>query len=253
VNASFGHVENVAAPDAQGFTTIPSHAFSNSKNFVLIWERAGTGVQALAMDLVRFSASTFPTSLQVQVFEAGTKTRGIQSKVRKRRAPMARVKCANERDNLAFGELISRLKQAGGLAVAQHDIQGHPGRFLLAPLGNDLLCTVLPVSDIKDLLTRRSGRTTPRAVAQNQPDHSGWENTFAPRMDAMMPPTFPHSGVNRGPLAGQQTGEGGGLVWPLNFGMGGDGSGSGPVDRDGVAMLTPSADLEATEDVDMDA
>ncbi|KAH9959673.1 hypothetical protein BC827DRAFT_1156231 [Russula dissimulans] len=212
VNASFGHVTDVVAPDAQGLAAMPLHALSNNlrqekpmssgmegdRRTTLIWEHAGqvsvssrflqiTGFVLLEDLLLSKSASTFPTSLQVGIVEAGTGTRDIQSKIRKRKAPMARVKYALETDHLAFGELIEWLTKAGGVrrkvprqgsslsprqfAVALYDIQdrGHPGRFLLAPLGNELLCTVLPVSDIEELHTRPLDRTMPLVMtAQNQ-------------------------------------------------------------------------------------
>jgi len=164
----------------------------SDRGTMLIWERAGLGargVQILAVDWVRYS-STLPTSLQVEIVEAGTESRVIQSKIRQSKAPMTRVKCAHERDNPTFGELIGQLRKAGAFAVAQYDIRDRGQRFLLAPLGNDLLCTVLRVSDIEDLRTRRpeSGQTVPRA--QNQVSHSGWEHTFA--LDAVMAVTSPY-------------------------------------------------------------
>ena len=143
-------------------------------------------------------------------------------------------------------------------AVAQH-IEDSGQRFLLAPLGNDLLCTVFPVSDIEMLRTRQSGRTrtVPRVAAQNQNqiNHSGWENVFAPQMDAMIAVTSPHPGINRELLGGRRTDEGtvglSDIGWTSNFGM--SGGYSEPVDRVGAhAMPTPSADLEAAENFDMD-
>jgi len=58
----------------------------------------------------------FRTQLQVQIVDAGRETRDIQSKIHKRKAPLARVKCAHERDNGAFGELIEQLRKAGGVS-----------------------------------------------------------------------------------------------------------------------------------------
>ena len=74
MDAGFGHIADVAAPDAQGPGTMPLHAFPSSNNLrqegsmlsgmeddrrtMLIWERAGSGVrivQILAIDLMRYS------------------------------------------------------------------------------------------------------------------------------------------------------------------------------------------------------
>ncbi|KAH9959670.1 hypothetical protein BC827DRAFT_1156229 [Russula dissimulans] len=243
VNDSSGHLENVAAPDAQGFTTMPSHAFSNRK-----------GVQVLAIDLVRYSWNE----------DAGHSVQDPQEK-----APMARVKCTNERDNLAFGELIKWLEKAGGVrrqVARRASSLSHLDRSQLRSMTSKAIPGVFSLRRWATSYSPRCSRSPTLKIsahggrAERRPvlwrrtsSTTRWENTFAPRMDAMMPPTLPHSGINRGLPGGQQTGEGGGLVWSLNFGMGGGGSGSEPVDRVGVvAMLTPSADMEHG-DADMDA
>jgi hypothetical protein len=152
VDFGAGHVEDVAAHGPQGLATMPLYASPSSNDLgtkpmmgatsdrltALTWERAGSGVrvvQVLATDLVRYSyvhppaerplvedftsmpsTSTFPTSLQVEIVEARRLlTLDIQSKIHERRAPMARVKRALETDNHTFGELVSWLREVGGV------------------------------------------------------------------------------------------------------------------------------------------
>jgi len=273
VNASFGHVADVATPGARGFVTMPLHAPLSSDSLqqegstllgmegdqqtMEISVRGASGVLSVQIfDSIRCSTIIFLTSFQVEIVAAGRESREIQFKIFQRKAPMTRGKCAHERDNHIFSELRERLRKAGGFAVGPHDVPDRGRRFLLAPLGNDLLGTVLPVADIEDLCTQRSesGRTVSRVAVQNQVSHSGWpgEHTFTVQMTPTTAVTSPHLAINREQLSGRWTDES--AVGLNDIGQTSNFGGYfEPVDQvDAHAMRTPSTDLETTEEVDMD-
>ncbi|KAI9510722.1 hypothetical protein F5148DRAFT_523103 [Russula earlei] len=151
---------------------------------MLIWPRAESDICVLviAIDLVRFSCSwTWPTSMRLEIWEGGLGTLDIQSTNFKGNAPMAQIKCAPGMGNPEFEALFGSLRRVGGFAVAQHDVYdgGRHLRLLFAPLGNVLLCAVLPGSDIEELLKCRSSRQQSHAAAKNQYGQSSQEITLA--------------------------------------------------------------------------
>jgi len=90
-------------------------------------------------------------------------TLDIQSKIRERKAPMARVKCAQERDNRTFGELIEWLNEAGGV---RH--QAPRRASSLSHLGSSQLRNVTPKTGASVFSLRHSA-TTYSALCSRSP------------------------------------------------------------------------------------
>lgn len=74
----------------------------------------------LVGDLLRLrrGPSNWPTTLRLEIIEAGMSTLDIQGWIQRRKAPIARVQCPPGTNNHHFGELITTLRK--GKCVSRH-------------------------------------------------------------------------------------------------------------------------------------
>ncbi|KAI9510725.1 hypothetical protein F5148DRAFT_523211 [Russula earlei] len=145
---------------------------------MLIWPRAESDICVLviAIDLVRFPCSwTWPTSMRLEIWEGGLGTLDIQSTNFKGNTPMAQIKCAPGMGNPEFEALFGSLRRVGGFAVAQHDVYDECRRLrlLCAPLGNVLLCAVLPSSRIEEFRDLRRQSRNGATCSRKEPVEPG--------------------------------------------------------------------------------